>query len=58
MIIETVASPIQEEIDIITAENVQVVLISNETILTTLKVIVKLLLFLAILGIFLFFLLV
>jgi hypothetical protein len=56
MIKEVVANPIQqEEIDVVSAENVQVVPASNETILSILKCIAALLFIIALLGTFIFY---
>jgi len=57
MLKEVVANPIQqEEIDIISAENVEVVPASNDTILSMLKCIAALLVFIALMGTFIFYL--
>jgi hypothetical protein len=57
MIKEVVANPIrQEEIYIVSAENVQVVPASNDTILGILKCIAALLFIIALLGTFIFYL--
>ena len=56
MIKDVVANPIQEEIDIIEAENVEVIPVSNDTILSTLKCIAALLVFIAAMGTVVFYL--
>jgi hypothetical protein len=56
MIKEVIANPIQqEEIDVISAENVEVVPPSNDTILSVLKCIAALLVFIALMGTLIFY---
>ena len=57
MIKEVIANPIQreEEIDVIAAENVEVVPASDDTILSVLKCIAALLVFIALMGTLIFY---
>ena len=55
MIKEVIANPIQEEFDVISAENVEVVPASDDTILSVLKCIAALLVFIAAMGTLIFY---
>lgn len=60
MVIEIIANPIYEDLEIVAAENVQVlpIPIPNTGIVKSLSIITGLLIFIAGLGLFMFFLLV
>jgi hypothetical protein len=58
MVIEIVASPVHEETEIVHAENVDVIPVSNSGLLNVLSVIAGLLIFIAALGTFMFYLMI
>jgi len=58
MVIEIVASPIHEETEIVNAENVQVIPVSNSGLFNLLSIIAGFLIFIAALGTFMFYLLI
>jgi hypothetical protein len=58
MIIEIIASPVHEETEIVHAENVDVIPVSNSGLLNVLSAIVGLLVFIACLGTFMFYLMI
>jgi hypothetical protein len=58
MVIEIIASPIHEETEIVNAENVQVVPVSNNSISNVLTLIAGLLLFIAGIATFMFYLMI
>jgi hypothetical protein len=58
MVIEIVASPVHEETEIVHAENVDVIPSSNNGIFNILSIIAGLLIFIAGLGIFMFYLMI
>ena len=58
MVIEIVASPVHEETEIVHAENVDVIPVSNSGLLNVLSIIAGVLIFIAGLGTFMFYLMV
>jgi len=58
MVIEIVASPIHDQTEIVTAENVLAIPVSNSGLLNVLSIIAGLLIFIAGLGTFMFYLMV
>ena len=58
MVIEVVASPVHEETEIVHAENVDVIPVSNSGLLNVLSIIAGVLIFIACLGTFMFYLMI
>jgi len=58
MVIEIIASPVHEETEIVNAENVQVIPASTNSIFNILSIIAGLLIFIAALGTFMFYLMI
>jgi hypothetical protein len=58
MVIEIIASPIHDQTEIVHAENVDVIPVSNSGLLNILSIIAGLLIFIAGLGTFMFYLMI
>jgi len=58
MVIEIIASPVHEDTEIVNAENVQVIPGSNSGLMNVLSIITGLLIFIAAIGTFMFYLMV
>lgn len=58
MVIEIITSPLHEETEIVHAENVDVIPVSNSGLLNVLSIIAGFLIFIAALGTFMFYLMI